>query len=100
MFLDYGVPEMRIDTILSYLIYPGKGVSAEDQQEIAGATIAHNGRLYQMLSDIFVRSENECDIPISFSSLGGTQSNDCRSEIVDLLDTPDVVTGRNTVPLC
>lgn len=85
---------MRINTILSYLIYPGKGVPDADQQDIAGATIPHSGRLYQMLSDIFVRSEAECDIPISFSSIDGTQSNDCRSEIIDLLNNPDVATGR------
>lgn len=85
---------MRINTILSYLIYPGKGVDTEDQQEIAGAAIPHSGRLYQMLSEIFIRSEDECDIPISFSSFDGIQSNDCQSEVIDLLDTPNVTTGR------
>lgn len=85
---------MRIDTILSYLIYPGKGIAVEDQQEVAGAMIPNHGRLYQMLLEIFVRSDVECDIPISFSSFDGTQSNDCRSEVMELIDRSDVETGR------
>ncbi len=85
---------MNIDTILSYLIYPGRGIPAEDQQDIAGTVIPPVGRLHHVLLDIFTHSDTECDIPIVFSPTNGTQANDCRSEIVDLLDKQDEATGR------
>lgn len=85
---------IKINNIFSYLTYPGKGKSSEDQIEIAGAVIPQQGRLHQMLTNVFARSETECDILIYFPSFDGTQYNECRAEVVELLYNPGVATGR------
>jgi len=55
---------MKIKKIYSYLSYPSK--HEEEQPVIGGATIAHGGRLYDMLKEIFDKSDKECNIPICF----------------------------------
>lgn len=84
---------MKIQKIYSYLSYPSK--HEEQQPEIGGATIPHKGRLYDMLKDIFDKSDKECNIPICFSpDEDGAQNNPCRNEIIELISSPSIGTGR------
>lgn len=84
---------MKIQKIYSYLSYPSK--HEEQQPEIGGATIPHKGRLFEMLKEIFDKSDKECNIPIIFNCEDdGSQNNECRNEVVDLLNTPGVANGR------
>lgn len=84
---------MVINKIYSYLAYPSK--HEEEQPEIGGTTIPHKGRLYDMLKDIFDKSDKECATPICFKpEEDGTQNNECRNEIIDLIDSPSTAAGR------
>ena len=84
---------MEIQKIYSYLSYPSK--HEEQQPEIGGATIPHKGRLYEMLKDIFDKSDKECDIPICFTpDENGAQNNACQNEIIELINSPNIAVGR------
>jgi len=84
---------MKIKKIYSYLSYPSK--HKEKQPKIGGATIPQSGRLYAMLKEIFDKSDKECNIPICFSPKdGGTQKNDCRDELINLINSPSIGLGR------
>lgn len=84
---------MKIKKIYSYLSYPSK--HEEEQPEIGGAAIPHSGRLYDMLKEIFDKSDKECNIPICFiPEDDGTQNNDCRNEVIDLIKLPGIAAGR------
>lgn len=84
---------MEIRKIFSYLAYPSK--HEDEQPEIGGASIPQKGRLYQMLKDIFDKSDQECNIPICFRPDGdGKQNNACRSEIIEMIDSPTLTAGR------
>jgi hypothetical protein len=74
---------MKIKRIISFLVPPGK--HDEEKTTSTGTEIRLKGRLYDMLRDIFVRSDTECKIPICFCpSDDGKQSNECRNEIIAL----------------
>jgi hypothetical protein len=84
---------MKIQKIYSYLSYPSK--HEERQPEIGGAIIPHKGRLYDMLMDMFDKSDSECNIPICFKpDENGVQNNACRNEIIELINSPGIATGR------
>jgi len=84
---------MKIKNIYSYLSYPSK--HENDQPEIGGASIPRKGRLYDMLRDIFEKSSEECNIPICFvPEEDGTQNNECRNEVIGLLKSPSIISGR------
>lgn len=75
---------MNIASVHSYLTRCGKHL--EEQPQIGGATIPESSRVYTMLQEIFHKSDEECDIPICFNpSSEGTQDNECRNEIIELL---------------
>ena len=85
---------MEINTILSYLVLPGKNV--ENLPDAMGTTLSLTGGLYAMLSDIFSKSEKECDIPIRFKNKeDGTQYNEVRSLITTFIAQPNFANGVN-----
>ena len=55
---------MNITSITSYLVYPGK--NQDHPLEVQSTTIPLIGSLYIMLSELFFRSERECQIPTRF----------------------------------
>lgn len=84
---------MEVDKILSYLIYPAK--KADQQPEIGGTEISKGERVYTMLSELLIKSEQECNIPICFSSnANGKQQNDCRDEIVEVIQKNSLDSGK------
>lgn len=84
---------MNITDIFSFLVHPAKGL--EEQPAIGGTRVPLNGNLFQMLSSLFSRSDNECNIEISFNpNEDGEQQNDCRDEILILLKEPSMKHAR------
>jgi hypothetical protein len=84
---------MAIQHIHSFLVYPAK--NEEEQPEISGAEIPRHGKLYNMLSDVFERSPQECNIEIAFRHDNvGQQQNDCRDLILAYANDPNIANGR------
>jgi hypothetical protein len=80
---------MPLQKILSFLTYPGKNRS--DLVPLTGTEIPiDDGKLCSMLSDIFARSDTECDIPIIFKPEDGQQKNAVRSEIIHVVTEKSV----------
>jgi hypothetical protein len=91
-YLGRGIT-VPIANAFAYLIRPGKGVDKPPQissNEIpAGA-----GKLNQMLEGIFSGESGPHDFQISFNpGAGGTQSNECRSLLLDFQKGPTLATG-------
>ena len=72
----------QITKILSYLVHPEKG--NEEQTDIVGTVIPLKGKLYHMLKDLYQKSENECNLEISFDS-DGPQKNEFRDELISVI---------------
>ncbi|MFC1763626.1 hypothetical protein ACFL6U_16300 [Planctomycetota bacterium] len=82
-----------INHIFSFLVHPGKGY--EDPPEIGGTTVPSAGKLFQMVGDVFDRSDHECNTEIAFvPTEDGQQHNECRGEIIDLLQKPRISNAR------
>lgn len=84
---------MQLVSQSSFLVPPGKNL--EDPPETQGTLLPLRGNLHRMLSDLFGRSDRECDIPIRFvRHEDGTQQNVVRSMLVDYILSPDLSKGR------
>lgn len=84
---------MPINQIHTYLVHARKG--AAGPQHINGASVPLDGRLFELLHEIYQRSEHECDIDITFvPEEGGQQRNACRDLICAYLDNPTFENGR------
>src|SRR6516162_5793423 len=84
---------MPIQHIHSFLVHPAK--NEEEQPEISGAEIPRHGKLYNMLSNVFDRSPEECTIEIAFRGDNtGQQHNDCRDLILAYANEPTIPNGR------
>ena len=83
---------MNIINITSFLVYPAKNL--DDRPESIGAPIPLEGNLYAMLSDVFLRSDRECDIPIRFlPDEDGSQNSEVRNMIREFIGNPDLENG-------
>jgi hypothetical protein len=88
-----GGARMSVGAVHTYLVHPGKGV--EERQQIRGAAVPLEGKLFRLLDGIYGRSDVECDIEISFNhATDGSQSNVCRDLIIAYLADPTLVRGR------
>lgn len=84
---------MPIERIHSFLVYPAK--HEKEQPEVSGAQLPQIGQLYAMLSNVYSRAPEECDIEIVFRpNDNGEQQNDCRDLLVRYIGDPDMETGR------
>jgi hypothetical protein len=84
---------MELDSILSFLIHPGKNL--EEPPEISGTFVAKAGRLYDMLKKVFDKAEEECQHDVAFSADDeGKQHNECRNSILAYLKKSDLTHGR------
>jgi hypothetical protein len=82
---------MAIEKIHSYMLRPRKGTT--EDRDIGGTAVPLEGRLFELLNDIY--SSDECDIAISFNpAADGTQHNQCRELIVEYLNGPTLARGR------
>jgi hypothetical protein len=83
---------LPLQTIHSFLVHPGK--HSEEVPPINGTAVPLNGRLFDLLRDIYVDSEDECDIDIAFSPEDGRQQNPCRDLILAYIGNPTLARGR------
>lgn len=83
---------VTIEHLHTYLVYPNKGL--ERPKPIGGTNVPLEGQVFDLLQDVFAKSERECTIDISFNhAADGNAQNDCRSLILDYLRTPSVNAG-------
>jgi hypothetical protein len=60
-----------------------------------GADVALSGKMFDLLKEIYDKSENECDIAISFNqSASGAQQNPCRDLLVTYKKGPTLLRGQ------
>src|ERR1051325_666644 len=84
---------MKISCILSYLVTPRKHNPAAE--EIKGTRLPLKGRLCDMLSRIYEKSDTEYHIPIRFlMARDGSQENNIRTQILALAQEPHLASGR------
>jgi hypothetical protein len=88
----WGAP-VPIQQIHTYLVHPGSGAAATRQ--INGTQVPLRERLFDLLNNIYSKSEQECDIDIIFKPTdGGVQQNNCRDLICGYLNGPTLINGR------
>jgi hypothetical protein len=81
-----------IATIHAYLVHPGRGV--EELLPVGGSLLPHEGKLFNLLSDIFHAADDARDVDILFNpQADGTQFNVCRNLIVQHAMNPSVQAG-------
>jgi|ERR1043166_595910 hypothetical protein len=84
---------MAIEHMHTYLVHPGKRSDADPQ--IGGTDVPFKGKLFQLLNDVYVKANKECDIEISFNrSSTGKQQNPCRDLVIEYLNGPTLARGR------
>ena len=84
---------MTIISIASYLVSPGKNVTP--LPEIQGKMLDLSGKLYRMLSALYEKAENECNIPIRFvMDSQGNQTNETRRLIIEFINLPNINNGK------
>lgn len=84
---------MVIGSIFSFLVHPGKGEDV--QPDIGGVTIPLEGKLFSKLSTVFDKASDECNIDIAFTrSDDGSQNNNCRTDIIELLERQTLDNAR------
>jgi len=77
---------MQIARVFSFLTYPSKG--RDDVPEVTGTEIpVVDNKLCRMLDAIFSEADADCNIPIMFTSEHGNQTNDVRTEILQIRNT-------------
>ncbi len=82
---------MPIKKTFAFLVHPGKGIATA--LAINGAEVQRTGRLFNLLEGIYVRTDQECDIEITFASTNGAQQNDCRDLICKFIRRPNLKNG-------
>lgn len=84
---------MPITHAFSYMVHPRKG--DPDAKTINGAAVPLEGKMFGLLSEVYEKSDKECDIDISFNaSPDGKQANPCRSLVQAFAKNPSVEAGR------
>jgi hypothetical protein len=85
---------LAVQHIHAFLVHPGKG-AGRTKRPMNGTEIKLNHPTFNLLNDIYTRSEQECDIDIMFRPRrDGTQQNDCRDLLVGYLGNPDLPTAQ------
>lgn len=82
---------MALTTIHTYLVYPrDKG-----DGQASGTAVRLEGKLFDLLNDVYEKSDGECDIDIAFNPAGGeVQDNAIRTLILSYLNETTLENGR------
>lgn len=84
---------MHLTTIVSYLVYPGKG--QQTAVESPGVSVPLKGNLFKMLAAVFDKSDAECKTPVRFTmSPDGSAENEARDLIVHFANSRTLKAGR------
>ena len=82
---------MPVTHIHTYLVHPRTAGAAP----IGGADIPLWGDLFDMLRDIYQKSDHQCNIDISFNAVAGAQQNPSRDLILAYVIDPTIDRGRD-----
>lgn len=75
---------MSVNTIHAVLVHPAK--NSRKKPKIVGTSVPLAGSMFDLLNDIYGKSEQQCDVDITFRpTTDGKQQNDCRDLIIDYL---------------
>lgn len=83
---------MGIEHLQTFLVYPNKGMA--EPRLISGTDVPLEGEVFNLLDEVYVKSERECSIDIAFNQPvedGG--ANPCRALLLAYARTPSVATG-------
>ena len=84
---------MPVQRIHAYLVHPKKG--DEDSSQPHGTDVPLSGQMFDLMYAIYSKSENDCDIDITFRSTpDGKQQNDCRDLLLAYLAAPSLTAGQ------
>lgn len=83
---------MAITHMHSYLVHPGKGVDESARQEIRGAKLKLEGKLFAMIERIYKKTRDDCKTSVSFTS--DSQQNEARDLIVNYAEAPSANSGQ------
>ena len=85
---------MPIQHIGAFLVHPGKG--GREKLDINGAKVDLSGNMFNLLGGIYSKSDEECNIPITFKpNTEGQQKNECRDLLLRYLRNPGLDAGRS-----
>lgn len=85
---------MSITHAFSFMVHPKRG--DPDAKSINGSIVPLEGKMFDVLADVYSKSDKECDIDITFNpSPAGTQENACRDLVRSFAKNPTVETGRD-----
>lgn len=85
---------MKLDKIHSYLVHPGKHQG--EPQAVTGTEVPKSATgMVKMLTGVFDKSVNECNIGIIFRpDESGKRNNPCQSLVVDYTKAPTLAKGQ------
>ena len=84
---------MPIQNIHTYLVRPNK--HSDTPPHINGTQVNLTEPLFELLNRIYTRSDEECDIDITFCPTpDGKQKNSCRDLILDYMNNRSLAAGR------
>src|ERR1035437_6470059 len=84
---------MPVQQLHTFVVHPRK--SGASAAQVNGTALKLDGKMFDLLSNIYVKSEQESDIEITFTpSADGKQQNDCRDLICAYLNDPTLAHGR------
>lgn len=84
---------MPIEHAFSYMVHPRKG--DPDASKINGSAVDLQGKMYDLLKEVYDKSDSECNIDIRFNkATDGSQSNPCLNIVRTFASTPTVGNGR------
>src|ERR1700733_12802382 len=84
---------MPIQHLQTFVVHPRR--SDPGAVQINGTTLKLDGKMFELLSSIYIKSEQDADVEITFTPASdGTQQNDCRDLICTYLSDPILNNGR------
>lgn len=84
---------IAVTNIHCFLVHPSK--NQDKPPQIGGADVPMTGQPFEMLTDVFYKSDGECRTAIAFShAADGAQQNDCRDQLVNYVSSPGIKEGK------
>jgi hypothetical protein len=84
---------MPVHQLHTFVVHPRKGEASVAQ--VNGTALRLDGKMFDLLSNIYVKSDQEADVEITFTpTASGKQQNDCRDLICAYLSDPTLTNGR------
>lgn len=87
-----GGGKMSIQHLQTYLVYPNKG--ATQPKAISGTSVPLQGQVFDLIQEIYDKSERDCSIDIAFNQPSeGASDNPCRELLLAYAKAPSVTSG-------